>query len=581
MLNLKKNIHEIKLDKETGRCSVSLSLLQRVSSKLIFPLFILIIFVFPIIKLIYMSFKGETGFTFDHYSEILIDERTWRVFRNTLIMVFGSTTLASFLGVLFAWLMAYSDIRWKRFIQLWIFLPFIIPSYVSSLAWVQFFGRKGQLENLIKPFIENFQALNLYSMTGIILVMGFTTYPLVYLLTVNAFRQIPREIELAARISGANRWETFVKVTLPMASPGLAGGIFIAFLSSLDNFGIPAFLGSTANITVLTTYIYQQVIGFGPTAFNRAAVLSVLLGGIALIGVGIQWIVLSKSQRLESQSNDMKPRVVLGRKRFMVELAIGLFFIGTSVLPLGALIVSPLYQAIGKPLSMENITLKNYAYIFQSTMTKEALFVSLKLAFVTAAIALIVGTLFSYYRVRKFTKITQFMESAITLPYALPGTVFALAMILSWMQPFPGWNPGIYGSIAILYIAYFTRFLNLQVRSSIASFQQLDISIEEASQMSGSNGWVKWKKILLPLIIPTVLGGTTLVFLTALTELTVSSLLYSSQSHTIGVSILSFQQSGYLRYATAFSSIIVILILFGYLLWIGIQNITKKRGSQL
>ncbi|MGX7109668.1 ABC transporter permease [Facklamia miroungae] len=578
---MKKNIHEIKLDKETGRCSVSLSLLQRVSSKLIFPLFILIIFVFPIIKLIYMSFKGETGFTFDHYSEILIDERTWRVFRNTLIMVFGSTTLASFLGVLFAWLMAYSDIRWKRFIQLWIFLPFIIPSYVSSLAWVQFFGRKGQLENLIKPFIENFQALNLYSMTGIILVMGFTTYPLVYLLTVNAFRQIPREIELAARISGANRWETFVKVTLPMASPGLAGGIFIAFLSSLDNFGIPAFLGSTANITVLTTYIYQQVIGFGPTAFNRAAVLSVLLGGIALIGVGIQWIVLSKSQRLESQSNDMKPRVVLGRKRFMVELAIGLFFIGTSVLPLGALIVSPLYQAIGKPLSMENITLKNYAYIFQSTMTKEALFVSLKLAFVTAAIALIVGTLFSYYRVRKFTKITQFMESAITLPYALPGTVFALAMILSWMQPFPGWNPGIYGSIAILYIAYFTRFLNLQVRSSIASFQQLDISIEEASQMSGSNGWVKWKKILLPLIIPTVLGGTTLVFLTALTELTVSSLLYSSQSHTIGVSILSFQQSGYLRYATAFSSIIVILILFGYLLWIGIQNITKKRGSQL
>ncbi|NKZ30224.1 iron ABC transporter permease [Facklamia miroungae] len=571
----------MKLDKETGRCSVSLSLLQRVSSKLIFPLFILIIFVFPIIKLIYMSFKGETGFTFDHYSEILIDERTWRVFRNTLIMVFGSTTLASFLGVLFAWLMAYSDIRWKRFIQLWIFLPFIIPSYVSSLAWVQFFGRKGQLENLIKPFIENFQALNLYSMTGIILVMGFTTYPLVYLLTVNAFRQIPREIELAARISGANRWETFVKVTLPMASPGLAGGIFIAFLSSLDNFGIPAFLGSTANITVLTTYIYQQVIGFGPTAFNRAAVLSVLLGGIALIGVGIQWIVLSKSQRLESQSNDMKPRVVLGRKRFMVELAIGLFFIGTSVLPLGALIVSPLYQAIGKPLSMENITLKNYAYIFQSTMTKEALFVSLKLAFVTAAIALIVGTLFSYYRVRKFTKITQFMESAITLPYALPGTVFALAMILSWMQPFPGWNPGIYGSIAILYIAYFTRFLNLQVRSSIASFQQLDISIEEASQMSGSNGWVKWKKILLPLIIPTVLGGTTLVFLTALTELTVSSLLYSSQSHTIGVSILSFQQSGYLRYATAFSSIIVILILFGYLLWIGIQNITKKRGSQL
>lgn len=527
-----------------------------------------------------MSVEGESGLTLQHFSDILSAKRTWEVFKNTLIMVMGSSILATIVGVIFAWLMAYSDIRFKSIIQVGIFMPFIIPSYVSSLAWVQFFGKNGQLDKLLTPFFEEFQAINLYSMEGIILVMGLTTYPLIYLFTVNAFRQIPREAELSARISGASRIQAFRKITLPMALPGLVGGIFIAFLNALDNFGIPAFLGSSANINVLTTYIYQQVIGFGPTAFNKAAVLSVLLGCIALLGVGIQWLILSKSQRLESQVNDMQPRYFLGNKRLGVEMGIFIFFTITSILPLGSLVISPLYKAIGRPLSFENMTLKNYRFILESTTTKEAIMVSVKLSLVTAIIALIVGTLFAYYRVRKASKLSQMMESAITIPYALPGTVFALSMIFAWMQPIPGWNPGFYGTATILYIAYFTRFLNLQVRSSVASFQQLDVSIEEASAMSGDNGWVKWKKILIPLITPTVLGGTFLVFLTALTELTVSSLLYSSKSHTIGVSVLSFQQAGNLRYATAFSSLIVLLILVGYIIWLVLNKLIQRKVNK-
>ena len=574
---LKKENLSTPVDKETRDNAVSLSLFKGKGGQVVLLLLTFMVFINPILKLIYMSVRGESGLTLAHFHDILTAQRTWDVFANTLVMVTGSAILATVVGILFAWLMAYSDIRFKSLIQMGIFLPFIIPSYVSSLAWVQFFGRNGQLERMLKPVIDGFQALNLYSMQGIILVMGLTTYPLVYLFTVNAFRQIPREAELSARMSGASRWQAFRKITLPMALPGLVGGIFIAFLNALDNFGIPAFLGSSANINVLTTYIYQQVIGFGPTAFNKAAVLSVILGGVALIGVGIQWLILSKSQRLESQVSDMTPRYALGHKRIWVELAILLFFVMTSILPLTALIISPLYKAIGRPLSLENMTWRNYQFILESSRTREAMMVSVKLSLLTALLALVLGTLFAYYRVRKGDKVSRFLESAFTVPYALPGTVFALSMIFAWMQPLPGWNPGIYGSIAILYIAYFTRFLTLQIRSSIASFQQLDVSIEEAAAMSGDNGWVKWRKVLIPLILPTVLGGTFLVFLTALTEFTVSSLLYSSQSHTIGVSVLSFQQAGNLRHATAFSSLIVILILLGYLVWSLIRYILQRK----
>lgn len=543
----------------------------------IFSIVVVTFFILPIVRLAFMSFIGEEGLTLSFYQDILSSKRTWTVLRNTLIMIVGSVTIATVLGVVFAWIMAYTDIRFKKVIQLLILLPFIIPSYVLSLAWVQFFGFNGMVQRFFGLFMEEGLSWNLYSMSGIIVVMGITTFPLVYLFTVNTFRQIPRENESAAQISGASKWQTFKRITIPMALPGIAGGMFIAFLGSLDNFGIPAFLGTPANITVLTTYIYQQVIGFGVTAFNRAAVLSVILGVIALIGIGLQWLLLRNSRRLETAKIDYEPRVYLGKKRMLVEGIIFVFFAITTILPLISMILTPLLRAYGLDFTLENLTWENYEYILSSRSTTDAIWVSLRLAFVTAIATSIIGTAIAYYRVRKATPLSRGLETVITLPYALPGTVFALSMIFAWMEPIPGWNPGIYGSISILYIAYITRFLVLQVRSGITAFQQIDPSVEEAARIGGNNGWGKWRKIILPLITPTVIGGSLLVFLSALTELTVSSLLYSSDSETIGVSILSFQQSGYTLYSTAFSSLIVLLIVVGYGLLSLYQRIWNRK----
>lgn len=534
-------------------------------------LFVVIFFIVPIIRLLFMSLIGDEGLTFSYYETILSEARTWEVLKNTWIAMIGSTAIASVLGILFAWLIAYTDIRGKGIIQVFILLPFVIPSYVTSLAWVQFFGPAGLLDHLFSI------TWDLYSMSGIVFVMGISHFPLVYLFTVHVLRQIPREMEQAARISGASRWESFRKVILPIALPGIVGGTFIAFLGSLDNFGIPAFLGTPANISVLSTYIYQQVIGFGTSSFNHAAVLSVMLGIIALTGIGIQWLVLRKSKRLETEKIDDEPRYFLGKKKITVEILVWGFFTVTSIFPLLSMIMTSFLNAYGLSFTWENLSLKNYAYILTSSSTTEAIITSLKLAGTTALIGMVIGTLIAYLRVRKTSIWMKVIEGSITIPYALPGTVLALAMIFAWMEPIPGWNPGIYGSAVILYIAYITRFLILQVRSGITAFQQVDVQMEEASRINGTNGFGKWKKILIPLITPGVLGGSMLVFLSALTELTVSALLYSSDSETIGVSILSFQQSGYTLYATAFSSVIIGLIVFSYLLLFVVQALWKRK----
>ena len=529
-------------------------------------LLIVLIFLIPIARLFWMSFKSEDGLTLANYSSILLETSTWSMLQNTLVVVVGSTIVAILLGVGMAWITAYTDIRAKKMLQLFIIIPFVIPSYIVTIAWTQ-------LASSID--VVN---INLYSYGGIIFVLGISHYPLVYLFTANVLKRIPKELEWAVRSSGGGRMTAFKKVTLPLALPGIVGGGMIAFLTNLDNFGIPAFLGIPANITVLSTAIYQEVIGFGPSSFSRAATLSVLLAGIALIGTGTQWFLLRKSKISETSSIDEAPRFVLGRKRKWMEAFVWLFVVGVSIVPLIMMAKTSIIRAYGLPFKMENLTFNHYKYlVFDYNKAFQAMGTSIKLALITTIVCVVFGTIIAYYRVRKGTKKMRMIEGMISLPYALPGMVLALAMIFAWMQPIPGWNPGLYGTMWILLIAYITRFMILQVRGSMTAMSQVSADLEEAAHVFGANTFVKWKTILMPLFITGIMGGAFLVMLTTLTELTVSSLLWSSGTETIGIIIFNFEQAGYTTYSTAFSVLILLMMLLLAILVYGVQYAWKWR----
>ncbi|MBU7594512.1 ABC transporter permease [Metabacillus halosaccharovorans] len=546
---------------------------------LIGVLFVVIFFVLPIFRLVFLSFSSEGGFTFENYTSVLQDRSTWKTIENTLYVVVGSSIIAIILGIMTAWVVAYTNIRQKKLIQLFIFLPFIIPSYITTLAWTQFMSKNGFFANLLSLLPGSLEPLNMYSLQGIIIVMGLSHYPLVYLLTVGVLRKIPRDLEYAARVSGSSKWQSFKKITLPLALPGIASGGFLAFIASLDNFGIPAFLGIPGNIRVLSTYIYEQIVGLGPNSFERAATLSVILGLIALTGTFIQWLLLKKSKNNETAVEDKEPRFLFSkRKRLTIELLLWSFLLLTTMVPLISMLSASLIKAYGLQFAPENISLKNYQFVLlENQKAITSLKNSANLAIITTIFCLVAGTGIAYIRTKRPSIMSKGLEMIIGIPYALPGTVLALAMIFAWMEPIPGWNPGIYGTIMILLIAYVTRFLILQVRGSITAFMQVDPSIEEAARVSGSNGFYKWKQILLPLIIPGVISGALLVFLTALTELTVSSLLWSSGTETIGLVIFNFEQAGYSTYSTAFSCIVVLIILLAFFVLSILQKLWDRR----
>lgn len=540
----------------------------------------LFFFVLPIIKLILLSVQGEQGLSLNYYSELLQQERFWRTMKHTFVIVIGSTLLSVVLGVTAAWLMAYTDLSHKRLLHLLMLLCFVLPSYVLTLSWSSFMSPQGWMASLLQWFHPEAKPWSMYSIGGIIFVMGIHHFPLVYLFTVNVLKKIPRDLEWAASTGGAGRWKSFTRITMPLALPGVTAGGLLVFLASLDNFGIPAFLGTPVNISVLSTLIYEEIIGFGPSAFGRGASLSVILGLIAVIGTLLQWFSVRRSKQAEALRADEEPRYMLGRHRYWVSPLLWGSLIFITIIPLVAMVSLSLKKSYGGK-GLGNLTLDNYRYILlDNPSTWKSIQNSLVLSFTTLIVCLVIGTLFAYFRVRRPSKINRLAELAISVPYTLPGIVFALSMILVWMEPIPGWNPGIYGTTTILLIAYICRFLVLQIRAGVTAFTQVDASMEEAARISGAGTWRRWRKILLPMLLPGLLSGALLVFLTALTELTVSALLYSSGSQTIGVTIFGFEQAGNTLYSTALSSLIVFLIFAGAGLLGLLQKFTLRKGVQ-
>ncbi|GFZ87287.1 ABC transporter permease [Paenibacillus marchantiophytorum] len=566
---------------EVGIKPALLPFFMKRAAILLTVILLVVFFIIPIAKLIYLSMQSGAGLTLTHYMEMLQQDRLWKTLKDTFVIVAGSSLLSIVLGVLSAWFMAYTDLKHKKLLHMAILLSFILPSYVLTLSWSSFMGTQGIVANLLHLFNPDAKPWSMYSYGGIIFVMGIHHFPLVYLLTVDVLRKIPRDLEWATRASGAGRWKTFYLVTLPLSLPGLTAGGLLVFLASLDNFGIPAFLGIPKNISVLSTLIYEEIIGFGPSAFARAAALSVMLGIIAVIGTLLQWLSVKKIKAVDTVMIDNSPRHLLGKHRSWITTTIWAFLALITVVPLSSMVAISLKKAYGLPFKSVNLTLANYHYILlENPKVWQSITNSFMLSATTLVVCLVLGSLIAYVRVRKPSWITKTTELAVALPYTLPGIVFALSMIFAWMEPIPGWNPGVYGSIRILFIAYVCRFLILQVRASITAFMQIDASMEEAAHIFGAGFWRKWTSILLPLLLPGLLSGAFLVFLTAFTELTVSALLWSTGSQTIGVTIFSFEQAGNTLYSTALSSLIVILIVLGMFILHLFEKFQSKKGVQ-
>ncbi|WP_104203041.1 ABC transporter permease [Billgrantia saliphila] len=492
---------------------------------------------------------------------VLSSSRTWLALWHSVYTSVLGMLIALLLGGLFAFAITLTDVRGKGMLMFCFMLPMMIPPQVTALSWLQLFGPASPLLNSlgVAPALGSPQPL--HSGEGIALLLGIQSAPLVFLALRTSLVALPRELVEAARISGARPFQVWWHTVLPLTRGGLVAGGAMAFVSNLGNFGIPAMLGIPAGYHVLPTLIYQRMAGFGTGVLAEMAVLSMLIGGLALAGVALQQRLMKRSRfgliGHVGRAHDLS----LGRWRGWVEAGLAALLAVLLVAPLLALVVGSLVPAMGVPLTIESATLEAYREMLgRQGVTRRALHNSLWLAG-GAALTLMAVSLPLAYRLLRLPRRWQGLAlGAIELPYALPGVVLAVACILLFVRPLPLVEVTLYGTLGLIFIAYLARFLMVGLKPVTASLAQLDPSLEEAAQLAGAGLWRRLSGIVLPLMAPALFAGGLLVFLIAVNELTVSALLWSAGNETLGVLVYTLDQGGDSVLASAVAVLVVAVV---------------------
>lgn len=481
---------------------------------------------------------------------------------NTLEASFWATVLSVVLGGAMAFLVGLSDIRLKPLLVFLLLLPLLIPPQISALAWLAMIGPQSPL--WLIPGLDTLRPIRnpLLGRDGIILVMGLEHAPMVFLAVRAALRGLPADLIDAARAAGSRPLGAIGRIVLPLMLPALAAGAALSFVSAIGNFGVPALLGIPGRYPMLSTLIYQRLSGFGPTALADVAALALILAGMALVGIGAQVLILKRYAVATDRVGAAHAGFVLGRWFWPLSVFVWLLMLLIAVMPLVALTAAALVPSVGVALSAETITLSNLTYVVTGLGSAQrafanSLFLAGTAAFLTVAVAAPLAWLLVAHR----SKFAQVLNAAADAPYVLPGIVLSIAMILTFLPPVPLLGISLYNTIWILLVAYLARFLALALRPIVSAMAQIERATEEAAQMSGAGPLYRLRTVVLPMLAPALGAGALIVFLGAFSELTVSALLWSRGSETVGVVIFSLYDEGNSTAAAAVSIWVLALVL--------------------
>ena len=527
----------------------------------------------PVLRLLLEGIGFGDGFTTDHLTTVLARPSTLTALNHSLITAGGGTILSILIGAAFAFLVALTDIRGKAALVFCLMVPMMIPPQITALAWMQMAGPSSTFLKLLglAPPLGSPQPL--HSPAGIILLLGIQHASLVFLTLRAGLRMIPADLVEAARMSGAGPLRVWAQTVLPLSMPALIAGGAMAFVTALGNFGIPAMLGIPAGYATLPTLIYQRLVGMGPSVLPEVAVLALLIGTVAICGVLVSRLVLKRQGFGLVGLSGTPLALSLGRARGPVEVALWGFILVILALPLLALLATSLIPAYGVPLTFHSATFEAWKEVlFTQPVTRRAYGNSILLASAAAVILLVICLPLAWLMERRASRLSRIVDTLIDLPYALPGVVLSIACILTFIN-LPFTDLTLYGTIWIILMAYLARFFVVMLRPIQASIAQLDPAMEEAAASVGAPLGRRLRDIVLPLAAPSAAAGAILVFLTAVNELTVSALLWSSGTETLGVVIYNLEDSGETVMASALAMSIVCLI-------IGLMGLVQAGASK-
>ncbi len=502
----------------------------------------------PLARLLAEALSGSA------LAQAFADPAVWRAAWRSLQLSLLAAALATAIGGLLAWALLLRGLPGRRVLLFLAVLPALVPAQVMALGWIQASGPASPLLLALDLAPPLGTPNPVYGPVGMTVLLAAQAAPLVMLAIAALLRRVPGEIVLAARGMGAAPEQALRRTVWPLLAPGLLAGAGLAYVAALGNFGVGALLGIPARFTVLPVLIWQRLSSGGAASLAQAAALAVILAAMALPALLLQ---ARAARRAPAAGRTQFAPLPLGPGRRAIALAAVLAYLGLVLLvPMAALAAAALVPAMGVELSAATLTWRHFAAALAPGAHTATAFGNSLLLSLGAALLLSVAALPVALAMR--ARLVRAASAGTDLPYALPGACTGVAAILVVLS-LPG-GGALYGTLGLILFAYLTRFQALALRPVAAAAARLDPTLDEAARGMGAGPLRRLLRVHLPPLAPALAAGGILVALTAVNEVTVSSLLYGPGTQTLGVLVFGLQESGQSPLAAAVSCLALSLM---------------------
>jgi iron(III) transport system permease protein len=503
---------------------------------------------------------GSLGaFTLRFYAELFSGRFFLPSLYNTMIYSFGSAVIAILIGTVQALIVERTNTPGRNLAFLGAIISLGVPHILYTVAWLLLLGRSGPVNDVIALITQQPQAINVYSMWGMILIEGIGFVPLTFLLMSAVFRSMDASFEEAAIVAGASPLRAFWEVTLGMGVPAICALAMLIFIRTFESFEVPALVGLAGNINVLTTTIYQSARRTGATNYGESGAYSICLVLIVTALLIWQNNLARNAHRYQTiTGKGYRPRIVdLGGWRYLSSALLVVLFLLVTVIPAAILVftsLQPFYEGVSVD-SLSRLTLENYHVLFGPGSFRDSIVNTLVLGAATATLVVPFTALCAWLVVRQVPG-AVLLDHLTMLPLVFPAIILGVAFLNIFVNmPLP-----LYGTLLSVIIASSVRYLSYGMRYAYAGALQIQPDLEGQAAISGASRASVFGRIVLPLLAPTLINSWLLVFLLSVQAVSLPLLLVGPGSEVMAVTLFELWQNGQVTELAAMGVLWIVLM---------------------
>ena len=492
----------------------------------VFALFL----IYPLISLFVDGFleEGTGAFTMANFTKFFGKKFYYRSLLNSLKLTVCVTICSLLIGVPLAYIMSFFKIRGKGVIEILIIISMMSPNFIGAYSWILLLGRSG----VVTQFLSNtfgIQMPSIYGFGGMLLVFTLKLYPFIYMYVSGALKKVDVAVCEAAESLGCNAIRKVFTVVMPLVTPTAIASALLVFMNCMADFGTPALIGE--GYDVLPTKIYIEFVGeSGGPAYFASAMASLMVVITAVLFLLQKWYVNKKSFTM-SAMRPIQPTRAKGAKNVLMHVFTYLLVI-LSVVP-HLVIVWTSLRKTEVQYFVDGYSFESYTKIFDTAFS--SIQNTYLYCIIALAIIIILGMLIAYLSVRKKSMLTSAIDTIAMFPYIIPGSVLGITLLLAFNGK--GDPLVLSGTATIMIISLVIRRLAYTLRSSSAILYQISPSVEEAAISLGDSPLKAFVKVTAKLMLPGVISGAILSWITLINELSSSVMLYTANTRTMSVAI--------------------------------------------